>query len=398
MIEAFETARPDFDSLRRRALIVGIAGLVIGLIGAIINRGEFFRAYLLGYVFWLGIPLGCFAILMLQHMSGGVWGLVTRRVLEGATRTFPLLAVLFIPLLFGLSRIFPWASSEALAADPELSHSVEEKRLYLNVGFFIGRALFYFAVWIVVTIFLNRWSREQDKTGERLITQRLQGLSGPGLVLYGLTVTFAAIDWIMSLDPKWFSTIFGLLIMGGQGLAAMAFVIAVMVLLATRKPMSEVLKPQHLHDLGKLMLAFLMIWAYFAFSQFLIIWAGNLPEEIPWYVKRIQSSWKWVGIGLIALHFALPFVLLLSRDLKRNARLLSIVAIGVIVMRFVDLIWLTGPELHGGSFDLNWMDFILPVGIGGIWLWFFVTQLTSRPLLPVGDPYIEDVFKSHAPH
>jgi hypothetical protein len=250
----------------------------------------------------------------------------------------------------------------------------------------------------LVTRLLNRWSAEQDKTGERKLTGRLQGLSGPGLLLYGLTVTFASIDWAMSLDPQWFSTMYGLLFMGGQGLAGMAFVISVMVLLSQRKPMSGVIKPSHLHDLGKLMLAFLMIWAYFAFSQFLIIWAGNLPEEIPFYTRRIQSSWKYVGFGLIVLHFFLPFVLLLSRDLKRNARLLSTVAIGVIVMRFVDLIWLTGPELHNGVFSLSWMDFILPVGIGGVWLWFFATQLTSRPLLPINDPDIESVFASGHGH
>jgi Ni/Fe-hydrogenase subunit HybB-like protein len=245
---------------------------------------------------------------------------------------------------------------------------------------------------------LNRWSAEQDKTGERRLTSKLQGLSGPGLVLYGLTVTFAAVDWAMSLDPEWFSTMYGLLFMAGQGLAGMAFVIAVMVLLSQRAPMNEVIKPSHLHDLGKLMLAFLMIWAYFAFSQFLIIWAGNLPEEIPYYVRRLQSSWKYVGLALIVLHFALPFVLLLSRDLKRNGRTLSVVAIGVIVMRYVDLIWLTGPELHEGRFALGWMDLMLLAGIGGVWLWFFATELNRRPLLPIRDPEIESVFASGHGH
>jgi len=401
MIEGFETARVEVEDFRRRALIVGVVALIVGLVGALISsesREQFFRSYLLGFIFWLAIPLGCFAILMLQHMSGGVWGLVTRRVLESATRTFPLLALLFIPLLFGLKSIFPWASPERLAASPALSRAVEEKHIYLNTGFFIGRAVFYFLVWILITLALNRWSAEQDRTGERRITNKLQGLSGPGLVLYGLTVTFAAVDWAMSLDPQWFSTIYGMLFMGGQGLAGMAFVIAVMVLLSQRKPMNAVIKPSHLHDLGKLMLAFLMIWAYFAFSQFLIIWAGNLPEEIPFYVRRIQSSWKYVGIGLIVLHFFLPFVLLLSKDLKRNSRLLSTVAIGVIAMRFVDLIWLTGPELHNGVFSLSWMDFILPIGIGGLWLWFFATQLKSRPLLPIHDPEIESVFASGHEH
>jgi hypothetical protein len=399
MIEGFETARVDLEGFRRRALTVGVAALAAGAAGALIsseNREQFFRSYLLAYIFWIAIPLGCFAILMLQHMSGGVWGLVTRRVLESSTRTFPLLALLFIPLLFGLKSIFPWASPEKLS--PALKHAVEEKHLYLNIGFFIARAVFYFLVWILVTRLLNHWSAEQDRTGERRLTSKMQGLSGPGLLLYGLTVTFASIDWAMSLDPQWFSTIYGLLFMGGQGLAGMAFVIAVMVLLAGRKPMSDVIKPKHLHDLGKLMLAFLMIWAYFAFSQFLIIWAGNLPEEIPFYVRRIQSSWKYVGFGLIVLHFALPFVLLLSRDLKKNGRMLSTVAIGVIVMRFVDLIWLTGPELHDGVFSLSWMDLMLAVGIGGVWLWFFATQLNRRPLLPIHDPDIESVFAAGHGH
>jgi hypothetical protein len=399
MIEGFETARVDLEGFRRRALMIGLVALGAGAVGALVSsesREQFFRSYLLAYIFWIAIPLGCLAILMLQHMSGGVWGLVTRRVLESSTRTFPLLALLFIPLLFGLKSIFPWASPEKLAASPALNHAVEQKHLYLNIGFFIARAVFYFLVWILVTRLLNHWSAEQDRTGERKLTGKLQGLSAPGLLLYGLTVTFASVDWAMSLDPQWFSTIYGLLFMGGQGLAAMAFVIAVMVLLAGRKPMSDVIKASHLHDLGKLMLAFLMIWAYFAFSQFLIIWAGNLPEEIPFYVRRIQSSWKYVGFGLIVLHFALPFVLLLSRDLKRNGRRLSAIAIGVIVMRFVDLIWMTGPELHGGTFSLSVMDWVLDLlllaGIGGVWLWFFATQLKSRPLLPINDPEIESVF------
>ncbi|HZM88473.1 MAG TPA: hypothetical protein VFF31_18255 [Blastocatellia bacterium] len=401
MIEGFETARVDLEGFRRRALITGLVAFVAGAAGALISsesREQFFRSYLLAYIFWIAIPLGCFAILMLQHMSGGVWGLVTRRVLESSTRTFPLFALLFIPLLFGLGSIFPWASPEKLAASPALNHAVEQKHLYLNVGFFIARAVFYFLVWILVARLLNHWSSEQDRTGERRLTSKLQGLSGPGLLLYGLTVTFASVDWAMSLDPQWFSTMYGLLFMGGQGLAAMAFVIAVMVLLAGRKPMSDVIKPSHLHDLGKLMLAFLMIWAYFAFSQFLIIWAGNLPEEIPFYVRRIQSSWKYVGFALIILHFALPFVLLLSRDLKRSGRRLSAVAIAVIVMRFVDLIWMTGPELHNGSFGLSWMDLMLSVGIGGVWLWFFATQLNSRPLLPIHDPDIESVFATGHGH
>ena len=394
MIEGFEKAPPELDRFRRRALIVGVAGLALCALPAAISGGlreQFFRSYLLSFVFWIGITLGCLAILMVQHMSGGAWGLVIRRVLESATRTFPLFALLFVPIILGAHSLYIWARPEEVAASEALKH----KSAYLNITFFIARAIFYFVVWFVVSRLLNKWSLEQDKTGERALTSKMQNLCGPGLLLYGLTVTFASVDWVMSLQPEWFSTIFGILFMGGQGLSAMAFVIAVIVLLASRKPMSEVIQPSHLHDLGKLMLAFLMLWAYFAFSQFLIIWSGNLPEEIPWYVRRLQSSWKYVGLTLVLIHFALPFVLLLSRDLKRHSRRLVIVASLVIVMRFVDSIWMIVPEVRSGGFAIHWMDVAMAFGIGGIWLSVFLQQLGNRPLLPMRDPDIESAF-SHA--
>ncbi|HSF24918.1 MAG TPA: hypothetical protein VLE20_11900, partial [Blastocatellia bacterium] len=361
MLESFEKAPVEVERFRRSALIVGVAGLLMCTLPAVLVaslRDQFFRSYLLSFVFWIGITLGCFAILMVQHMSGGAWGLVIRRVLESATRTFPLFALLFVPIILGAHSLYIWARPDEVAASEALRH----KSAYLNITFFVIRAGFYFVVWFTVSRALNKWSLEQDKTGERGLTSKMQNLCGPGLVLYGLTVTFASIDWVMSLQPEWFSTIFGILFMGGQGLSAMAFVIAVIVLLASRKPMSEVIQPGHLQDLGKLMLAFLMLWAYFAFSQFLIIWSGNLPEETPWYVRRLQSSWKYVGLALVLVHFALPFVLLLSRDLKRNARRLVIVAGLVIVMRFVDLIWMIVPEVRGGGFAVHWMDVVMSFG------------------------------------
>ncbi len=398
MIATIYQAPPEVDQFQRRALIVGVIGVAVCGLGAIFNLDQFFRSYLLAYLFWVGIALGCFAILMLQHMSGGAWGLVIRRLLESATRTFPLLALLFLPVALGLRSVYIWAQPDQSGASEALKHALAHKALYLNVPFFLARAVFYFGVWNLITYFLNKWSLEQDRPGHRPITSKLQGLSGPGLVLYGLTVTFASIDWIMSLEPQWFSTIYGILVMGGQGLSAMAFIITVVVLLAQYKPLSEVIKPSHLHDLGKLMLAFLMLWAYFSFSQFLIIWSGNLPEEIPWYVRRLQSSWKWVGLALVVLQFALPFVLLLSRDLKRSSRRLVVVAISVIVMRFVDLIWLTGPEFHEGAFRIHWMDVTMVVGLGGLWLAYYAYQLKARPLLPIGDPELEHVLAHSGGH
>jgi hypothetical protein len=398
MIEKIDKAPPEVDQFQRRALMVGAIGVAICILGAVFNLDQFFRSYLLAYIFWIGITLGCFAILMLQHMSGGAWGLVIRRLLEAATRTFPLLALLFLPIAIGARSIYIWAQPDLAGVDDALRHALAHKEPYLNVPFFLARAVFYFGVWNLMTYFLNKWSLEQDHTGDRALTTKLQGLSAPGLVLYGLTVTFASIDWVMSLEPQWFSTIYGILLMGGQGLAAMAFIIAVVVLLSRYKPLSEVIKPSHLHDLGKLMLAFLMLWAYFGFSQFLIIWSGNLPEEIPWYTRRLQTSWKWVALALVLFQFALPFVLLLSRDLKRNARTLATVAIAVIVMRFVDLMWLTGPEFSSGAFRIHWMDLVMPIGLGGLWLAFFAHQLKARPLLPIGDPYLEQALAHGGGH
>lgn len=373
------------DRIQQRSLIAGIAGAVLCAIGAFDSPTQFFHSYLMGYVFWLGIVLGSMAIMMLHHMTGGGWGLVIRRLLESATRTLPLMALLFIPLLFGLHRLYAWARPEELAANELLQH----KALYLNVPFFIVRAVIYFAIWALLIYFLNKWSREQDRTGNPKLVRRMQVLSGPGLVLYGLTVSFAAVDWLLSLDPEWFSTMYGLLIIAGQGLSALAFVIAVAMILSKREPMSEVLAPTHFHDLGKLMLAFVMIWAYFAFSQFLIIWAGNLPEEIPWYVRRLQGGWQWVGILLILFHFGLPFLLLLSRDLKRHARKLAILASFVILIRFVDVFWLAAPEFSQDGFHLHWMDIAAPIGVGGLWLAFFSWQLKQRPLLPIKAPDLD---------
>ncbi len=391
MIEAMYAAPQELDRFGQRALVTGVVFLAACAIGWFLSPEQFFRSYLLGYVFWIGITLGCLAIMMLHHLSGGAWGLVIRRLLESATKTLPLMALLFVPLAFGTHVLYSWARPEEVSSSPLLQH----KSPYLNLRFFFIRAALYFGVWCVISYFLNKWSAEQDRTGQHQITRRLEALSAPGLILFGLTVTFASVDWVMSLEPEWFSTIFGILFMGGQVLSALAFVIATAVVLGKRKPLSDAIAPAHLHDLGKLLLAFVMLWAYFAFSQYLIIWSGNLPEEISWYVHRLHGGWQWLGLLLILFHFALPFLLLLSRDLKRNARLLARLAAAVIIMRFIDLFWLIAPEFHNEALSLHWMDLAAPVGLGGIWLAFFVRQLKSRPLLPIGDPHLEEAL-SHA--
>jgi hypothetical protein len=382
--------------VQRVALIIGAVFSLLLLVGAFISREQFFRSYLIGFVFWAGVALGALALLMLQHLTGGGWGLVIRRVLEAASRTIPLLLILFVPLALGLSHLYPWMHHEEMAKSAALISKAEH---YLNRNFFLLRAAGYFAIWLVLTYFLNHWSREQDRTADRLFRRRMKILSGPGLALFVLTTTFASIDWVMSLDPEWSSTMFGFLFVASWALSAMAFVIATLSLLANREPMAGVVAPSHFHDLGKLLLALVMLWAYFAFSQFLIIWSGNLPEETTWYLHRTRGGWGGIALAVIVLHFALPFLLLLSRDFKRNAHKLAMLAAFLLFMRLVDLFWLIEPEFHHGHFHLSWMDVVAPLGIGGLWIATFCWQLQKRPLVPFNDPQLESVLEAaRRPH
>ena len=379
------TLEPFWDRLQRRALVVGAAGVVLCGVGVLLNPTQFFRSYLLAYLFWLGIPLGSLAVLMLHHLVGGAWGAVIRRVLESATRTLPVLVFLFVPLLFGLHELYIWARPEVVMADEIL----QRKSVYLNVPFFIVRSALYFIVWLVVSFALNTWSVTQDQAGADPSERRMRLLSGPGLVLYVLTATFAAVDWMMSLEPHWFSTIYGILVIVGQLLATLAFAVAVVALLAHTPPLAQVISPAHFHDLGNLLLAFVMLWAYMAISQFLIIWSANLPEEITWYLQRMRGGWEWLGLALILFYFTLPFLLLLSRGIKQRAQLLAWVATGILVMHLVDLFWLVVPAFQPAGIFVHWMDAAALMGIGGIWIVIFIWQLKRRPLLPVHDPGLQ---------
>jgi hypothetical protein len=371
---------------QQRFLVAGAAGLAVSIAGALREPDQFVRSYLWCYMFFIGVTLGCLAVNMLQYLTGGAWGMVIRRQAEAAARTLPLLAILFVPIALGIPRLYVWAHRDLVAADEILRN----KSVYLNVPFFLIRAAVYFAGWGLLAGLLNKWSREHDESGSESAYRRPRILSGPGLVFYGFSVTFMALDWVLSIEPHLFSTMFGLLFMVGEGLSALAFVIAVTVVLARRPPLADAITPRHLHDLGKLMLAFVMLWAYMAFSQFLIIWAGNLPDEIPWYVERLRGGWQFVGLALVMLHFALPFALLLSRDVKRDYRLLARVAVLILAMRLVDLYWMVAPSFRRTHFGVSWMDFVLPIGIGGVWLAYFTRQLSRRSLMPVRDPQLEE--------
>ncbi len=386
---------PDIARFRQRALLVGGIFLVVFLVGAFLDRDQFFHSYLFGFTFWSGISVGSLALLMLQHLTGGGWGLVIRRLLEAATRTLPLMALLFIPIILGARHLYPWTNQERIAESPVLKGKVP----YLNLSFFSLRAAIYFAIWLLLAFFLNKWSLAQDRTAEPQFTKRMRLLSGPGMVLFVFTVTFAAIDWYMSLEPKWSSTIYGFIFVAAWSMSALAFVIAAMATLSKHEPMNHVVAPLHFHDLGKLMLALVMLWAYFAFSQFLIIWSGNLPEEISWYLVRTRGTWGAMILAVVVLHFGLPFLFLLSRRLKRDPGKLVIVAALILVMRLIDLLWMLGPAFTREHFHVSWLDIVAPIAIGGLWLSMFASQLSKRALIPVNDPQYESVLEqAHAGH
>ena len=405
MADMTYAAPADIDVRRSRALMAGIAGLVLCGIGFIVNRDHFFRSWLIAYLLFLGIALGSMAFVMIQHLSGGAWG-VFRRVFEASSRTLPLLAVLFLPVLLGMGTLYSWTHDEHVQADEVLRH----KAIYLNTGFFLARTLFYFAGWILLAWTLTRLSRRQDE-GDMSVNMRLQYVSGGGVVFYAFSATAAAIDWIMSINPHWYSTLFGFIFIGGQGLSALAFTIVVSTYLVRHEPMAGFLKPSHFHDLGKLSLAFVMLWAYFNFSQYMLVFAANIVEEIPYFIARISHGWQYLAIFLVVFHFAVPFLLLLSRDLKRMPHRLVVVALWILVIRYIDLFMLISPEFdasganlhlltgeHEGGFYLHWLDLAAPLAIGGLWLWMFFTQLAQRPLLAFADPYLRESMETTGGH
>ena len=351
---------------------------------------DFWRAYLVAWLWVSGIALGLFALSMLAYVSGGDWGVVMRRVLEAGGKTLPFFVLAGLPLVFGLEHLYSWVAPEAGPDGHYVDHLLEHKRSYLNTGFFLARALIYFAVWSALAWVLASWSRRYDETGDPALRERMKKLSAGGLVLYVATATLAVVDWVMSLDPHWFSSLFGFASVAGHALSGFAFVVPMMLFLAARKPMSGIIGTKLFHDYGKFMLASVMVWAYFMISQYLIIWSGNLPEEIGWYIVRSSNGWQIVSMVLIFGHFVLPFSLLLSADLKKQAPKLMIVAIWLLAMRWLDFYWQAAPSLTDAA-AFHWLNLAAPIGIGGVWLALLLGQLKDRALVPVRDPALKEV-------
>jgi hypothetical protein len=393
------TAPEVVRKISQRSLAIGGVFAVIAVLLALKQPDEFFRAYLLGFMCWLGVALGSMAILMIRHLTGGGWGTVIRRILGAAMRTLPLLAVLFIPIILGIHRLYIWAQPLTNIEDKHLLEHLEQiTKTYLTWNGFVIRAVFYFAIWNLLSFLLSKWSKETDKPGAPDNSGRFKAVSGPGLILYGFTISFAAIDWVMSLDPSWISTIFGLIILIGEVLSAMCFAVAVERILFNYEPMSEMLTPDFVHDHGKWMLAFTMVWAYFNFSQWLIIWAGNLPAEITFYLTRINNGWQAVGLILVIFGFVVPFAMLLSRPFKRDIRRLVWLAVWLMLMRYLDLLWIIEPNFSK-TLNVTLADVVVPIAIGGIWLWYFFRNLAALPLLPAYDTDAHEVLQpAHGTH
>ncbi len=387
-------------------LLFGVASLIFALVPA--TREQFFHAYLVGFMLWLGVSLGSMAILMLQHLTGGKWGMVIRRQLEAAMNVLPLMAALFIPIAAAGMYYLYTGNHEAVGGwagwlnpDPADEHLKEMSRVFLTrwgtwnflfLNGYIGRAILYFAIWLLLARVLTRWSAEQDNPPVQNLAPRFRTLSAPGIILYVFTISFAVIDWVMSIDPHWYSTIFGFIFVVGQCLSAMCMMVIVERTMVPYSPTEFLLKPKEVHDHGKLMLTFVLLWAYFSFSQLLIIWAGNLPMEIRFFARRLNSGWQYIGLGLVIFHFAIPFLVLLSRPFKKNPYALVKLAAWLIFMRFVDLFWYIEANFHK-RLEFQWsyvLDLVVPIAIGGLWVAFFFRNLRSRPLLPLYDMHAQE--------
>lgn len=392
-MNAHEYQAPESVSrVQRAGWFVGAVALIAAIFGAITSPDKFYQSYLMAYLLVLGLTLGSLGLLMLQHLTGGNWGIIIRRPLEAAAQNIWLVFLMFVPVVLGMNSLYrAWMDPELRKADP-LSPL---QQWYLTASGFLIRAVLYFAIWFALIWIFNRWSQKQDiDQDDRGLRRSFKLLAGPGIILYVVAMTFASIDWAMSLSPHWASTIYGFIFVAGQAVSAMSLMIAVVVLLSASEPFAGILQKRHLHDLGKLLFAFNMLWAYFDFSQLLIIWSGNLPEEITFYRTRLSGGWGVVAVAVLVFEFAVPFLLLLSEDVKRNPRVISKIALWMIFMRLVDMFWTTRPELSARVWP-TWLDIVVPVALIGLWVGFFARNLKQRPLLPLGDPKLEEAIAQH---
>ena len=377
-----DALREKIDRFQRPALGIGIIGIGLCVLQFFLNRPVFFQSWLFGWLYWNGFVLGSLAILLMHNVVGGNWGVVIKRFTEAAAKTVPITFIGVIPVLLGVHELYIWSHPDVVAHN----ESIRLKQAYLNVPFWMGRSLLYFVIFAVIAFYLSGLGAEQDRTGSPNVLIRMRRFSAPFLVIFVLSGTFGFFDWIMSIEPDWYSTIYGAMFLVGQVLQTFAFCVILLYLFSNWKPFAGLVKIQHYHDLGNLMLAFTMLWAYTSWSQFLIIWAGNLPDEIPWYLRRFSGGWGAIAFVVAVFHFCVPFFLLLMRFIKKNPKFLATLCGYILLARMLDVYWISIPGLRPRHFVFYWSDIVAVIGIGGIWLWFFLWRLKSRPLLPLRDP------------
>lgn len=391
-VNTSELLEPKLQGLQRFAVAIGVIGLILSVIGGILNPAGFFHSYLFGYLFWMGATGGALILLMVHHVVGGGWGYVIRRFLEAATRLLPLMLILFIPVLIGLFVFGLYSGTPAhpgwYGPQAQTIPALRTKISYLNPTGFIIRTVLYFVLWWFLAHFLNQWGNRQDVQFDIQTASRLNYLSSWGLILYALTGTFAAIDWVMSLTPTWYSTIFGLLFLVSQVLTGMALMLVLFAYLAGRQPQTEEVPRGYFRDLGNLLLTFIMLWAYMSFSQYLLTFTGDSTDEVTWYVIRAHNGWGLISLALIPIHFFLPFmVLLVGSGIKRDPVKLGWVAFYVILMRLLDVWWWVAPTFRSHIY-FTFADAGAPLLLGGIWLWMWAWQVKGKPMVPVHDPRI----------
>jgi hypothetical protein len=372
----------------RTAFLIGGLGLLACLVGALFDTTQFLRSYLWAYWFWLGAAIGCGQILMLYHLVGGAWGFVIQRILEAGLRTMPFMFVLVIPLVLGIPRLYSYDDPHAVALDKALQH----KSAWLNAPSVLVRLAIYFVIWGVIGYLLTTWSRRQDETEDYKYLNRRSWISGPGIILYSVAMSFAAVDWIMALEPDWYSTMFPGFYLVGQVLTAFAVVIVVLRYASEQPPLSDIISPKDFHDLGNLLLTFVILWAYVEVSQLVITWSGNLPKEIVWYLHRTQGNWAWVTYVLVIFHFAFPFFILLGRGTKLQSHRLASVAVFIVLMHLLDNYWNVEPAFNLRIY-VHWLDVAAPIGLGGVWVGVLLRQLKRYPLVPVHDPRVVEALE-----
>ncbi len=374
-------------SVERISGVVGGLGVFLCVAGFFSNRALFFQSYLFAFLYWGGFALGGLGILVLNHTVGGRWGVTSRRYMEAQMRTLPFILLLFLLMLLGLNQLYPWTHISAVA-DPVSRGILYHKQHYLNIPFFIVRTFIYFAIWWFWGMRVYRWSDRQDQTGDPTLKERMRAFSAPGCVIVTFTVTFAYIDWILSADAQFFSTIYGAMLLFGDVLQSFALAIVVLVLTSRGDRFGGRINSVFLHDIGNMMFAFTIFWTYLAVSQLIIVWPANLTQEIGWYLVRVRGGWKVLAAAVSLVMFLVPFLALLSQDRKRDPVRLMRVAIWILAARAIDMFWIVEPTFRTNGFAIYWTDFAAFIGIGGIWIYIFMGQLRRRPLLPLRDPRV----------